>query len=292
MVSSSSGASEGTAEYFGGIEETKGAESVDKETEHGPHEVTREALPPRSSWNAPILCLAQKNAPRRQAHHSRHRFRNQENATRLVPGVSCAPCLPSRNVADPLLPPKRRWVCLKTYDWVDQEGNNRKWEVASRTTTAAGGVDGSELPCPLSAVRPLTPATTPFPPLPRVAVALVALLKHPSRPLSLPIILQYRAPTESVCVELPAGLIDKGETTEEAGIRELHEETGALSPSAWVHRSRCSVPSQAGGPWTILAPQTSCGYDEPLFVWILFHPYSREVLIQAMEGRSLKVESR
>ncbi|KAL8283748.1 hypothetical protein RQP46_005543 [Phenoliferia psychrophenolica] len=99
--------------------------------------------------------------------------------------------------------PKGRWIGLKELDWTDQDGKNRKWEVAGRKTTAAGGVD---------------------------AVAIVAMLKHPSRPLSIPIILQYRPPVAAICVELPAGLIDKAETAEQAGLRELREETGYGGP--------------------------------------------------------------
>lgn len=40
------------------------------------------------------------------------------------------------------------------------------------------------------------------------------------------IILQYRPPVEATCVEFPAGLIDEGETPEQAAVRELREETG------------------------------------------------------------------
>lgn len=40
------------------------------------------------------------------------------------------------------------------------------------------------------------------------------------------IVLQYRPPVEAVCVEFPAGLIDAGETPEQAAVRELREETG------------------------------------------------------------------
>lgn len=39
-------------------------------------------------------------------------------------------------------------------------------------------------------------------------------------------ILQYRPPIRNICVELPAGLIDKGESPEKSAIRELYEETG------------------------------------------------------------------
>ena len=40
------------------------------------------------------------------------------------------------------------------------------------------------------------------------------------------VIMQYRPPVEAVCVEFPAGLIDEGETPEQAAVRELREETG------------------------------------------------------------------
>lgn len=36
---------------------------------------------------------------------------------------------------------------------------------------------------------------------------------------------QYRPPLDSLCVEFPAGLIDQGESAEEAALRELREET-------------------------------------------------------------------
>lgn len=37
---------------------------------------------------------------------------------------------------------------------------------------------------------------------------------------------QYRPPTDKVTIEVPAGLIDAGETAEQAAVRELREETG------------------------------------------------------------------
>jgi ADP-ribose pyrophosphatase len=39
---------------------------------------------------------------------------------------------------------------------------------------------------------------------------------------------QFRPPLDSVVIEFPAGLVDEGETAEQAAIRELKEETGYL----------------------------------------------------------------
>ncbi|BGP28804.1 hypothetical protein JCM10296v2_000540 [Rhodotorula toruloides] len=92
-----------------------------------------------------------------------------------------------------------KWIGLEKIEWTDEDGKDRVWEMAVRKTTSEGGID---------------------------AVAIAALLKHPSKPVSLPIILQYRPPIRNICVELPAGLIDKGESPEKSAIRELYEETG------------------------------------------------------------------
>jgi len=94
-----------------------------------------------------------------------------------------------------------KWVSLKKISWQDQTGRKRVWEAADRKTRGSSGVD---------------------------AVAVLALIRSRTNafPLSTVIIEQYRPPIGKFIIELPAGLIDEGETPEQAGIRELREETG------------------------------------------------------------------
>ncbi|KAG9126427.1 hypothetical protein FRC07_003487 [Ceratobasidium sp. 392] len=94
-----------------------------------------------------------------------------------------------------------KWVTLEKLTWKDQDGKERPWEVASRKTRGESGID---------------------------AVAVLAILKSKSdtfRPSTI-IIEQYRPPVGAFVIELPAGLIDSGETAEQTAIRELEEETG------------------------------------------------------------------
>lgn len=43
---------------------------------------------------------------------------------------------------------------------------------------------------------------------------------------------QFRPPIDKVTIEVPAGLVDEGETAEQAAIRELREETGYMAEVA------------------------------------------------------------
>ncbi|KAI0141979.1 hypothetical protein LQW54_000520 [Pestalotiopsis sp. IQ-011] len=92
-----------------------------------------------------------------------------------------------------------RWITLKKIEFTDEMGKDRTWEVATRKTRGAAGVD---------------------------AVAIGNVMLHPSKPPSTLIVIQYRPPLDAYTVEWPAGLIDASETAEQAAVREFKEETG------------------------------------------------------------------
>ncbi|OCF75136.1 ADP-ribose pyrophosphatase [Kwoniella mangroviensis CBS 8886] len=98
-----------------------------------------------------------------------------------------------------------KWLKLENIKWKDQEGKERNWEVANRTKRPKAGVD---------------------------SVHILALLHHPSKPVSTIIIEQYRPPAGATVIELPAGLIDEGEDAATTALRELCEETGYGSGKA------------------------------------------------------------
>lgn len=56
-------------------------------------------------------------------------------------------------------------------------------------------------------------------------VGIVAILQKGSGP-ELLLQKQFRPPVNKVVIEIPAGLVDKGETAGETAVRELREETG------------------------------------------------------------------
>jgi len=100
-----------------------------------------------------------------------------------------------------LSPSEARWITLKQLTYIDGDGKERTWECAERKTRKSAALD---------------------------AVAILAILRSKTNAFepSTVIIEQYRPPLDKIAIELPAGLVDEGESPEKAAIRELFEETG------------------------------------------------------------------
>jgi 8-oxo-dGTP pyrophosphatase MutT (NUDIX family) len=94
-----------------------------------------------------------------------------------------------------------KWLRLLELEYSDENNTIRSWNMAQRTTKSKekDAVD---------------------------AVAIFAILKGGSDGPKTILVRQFRPPMNKYCIELPAGLIDKNETFEEAALRELKEETG------------------------------------------------------------------
>lgn len=91
--------------------------------------------------------------------------------------------------------------------YTDPLGKQRTWESAERSTRPKDSpIDG---------------------------VGIVAILQKQSGP-ELLLQKQFRPPINKVVIEVPAGLVDEGESPEESAIRELREETGYIGIAAEV----------------------------------------------------------
>jgi ADP-ribose pyrophosphatase len=128
------------------------------------------------------------------------------------------PSSPKVTSIDPLPSNEAKWIEFHKISWTDQTNKPRIWESASRKTRGASGVD---------------------------AVAINTLIRHPSRPPSTIIILQFRPPVDAICVEFPAGLVDAKETPADASLRELHEETGYKGKLSYISPTIVSDPGMS-----------------------------------------------
>ncbi|TQS36336.1 hypothetical protein Golomagni_03219 [Golovinomyces magnicellulatus] len=106
---------------------------------------------------------------------------------------------------EPLKNDDAKWIRLVLTTYKDPLGKERTWEYAERQT------------------RPVSS--------PVDAVGIVAIIDLPSGP-EIVLQRQYRPPVNAVCIEIPAGLVDEGETPEQAAVRELKEETGYIGEAS------------------------------------------------------------
>lgn len=102
-----------------------------------------------------------------------------------------------------------KWIQLRKLEYVDPKGAERTWEMAIRTTRGEPQLEpGNEAEEVVD------------------GVAIVTILKAPGQPDQLVLTKQFRPPVGKVVIELPAGLLDPGETVATTAVRELKEETG------------------------------------------------------------------
>ncbi|KAF2749104.1 hypothetical protein M011DRAFT_493368 [Sporormia fimetaria CBS 119925] len=145
------------------------------------------------------------------------------------------PTTPKITSIEPLPAHEAKWIEFQKITWVDQTSKPRVWEAASRKTRSSSGVD---------------------------AVAISTILRHPSRPVSTILILQYRPPAQAICVEFPAGLIDEGETPSAAAERELHEETGYQGKVKYISPTIVSDPGMSTANMQLAVVEIELGERE------------------------------
>lgn len=82
-------------------------------------------------------------------------------------------------------------------------------------------------------------------------MGIVAILQKPSGP-EIVLQKQFRPPVDKVVIEVPAGLVDEGESAAESAVRELREETGYVGIAAEVSpimfNGKLSLPYKPSGP--------------------------------------------
>ncbi|XP_061418970.1 ADP-sugar pyrophosphatase isoform X1 [Lethenteron reissneri] len=109
-----------------------------------------------------------------------------------------------------------KWLKVEQTTYLDPKGQIRTWETVKRTTRSAScGSDG---------------------------VAIMAILKRTLHHDCLLLVKQFRPPMGCYTIELPAGLVDSGETVQAAALRELQEETGYHAEITGVSPVLCLDP--------------------------------------------------
>jgi len=107
--------------------------------------------------------------------------------------------LPPPAITSEAIATETSWLSLKRIKYTTQSGSERTWEACERTTRRKNAsADG---------------------------VMVIAKVRRKGR-VFVPLVCQFRPPTQRLTLEFPAGLLDEGETPESTAIRELYEETG------------------------------------------------------------------
>jgi 8-oxo-dGTP pyrophosphatase MutT (NUDIX family) len=118
-----------------------------------------------------------------------------------------------------------RWLSLQTLTYIDQEGTERFWDVATRTTKAKN-------PAPPTTTTDTAAAATS--PKADAVIIVPLLVQQGTDILDTLLVEQFRPPLGQTTIEFPAGLIDKDERPEDAALRELREETGYVGEKCRV----------------------------------------------------------
>jgi len=93
-----------------------------------------------------------------------------------------------------------KWLRLTEIKYLDPQGRERSWEAVTRMTKPKGSDTD--------------------------AVAAIAIYRRLLHYDVIVMVRQYRPPLNAYTIEFPAGLLESGETSADAAIRELCEETG------------------------------------------------------------------